>query len=90
MKALSRSARCRQSPFRSQRFQLSAGDSLLLISDGVIEARNTAGELFGFERTREISTQSAEAIAQAAKNFGQEDDITVLTLALAPAEVLHA
>jgi serine phosphatase RsbU (regulator of sigma subunit) len=76
--------------FPSQRFQLSAGDSLLLISDGVIEARNTAGELFGFERTREISTQSAEAIAQAAKNFGQEDDITVLTLALAPAEVLHA
>lgn len=76
--------------FPSQRFQLSAGDSLLLISDGVIEARNTAGELFGFERTREISTQSAEAIAKAAQNFGQEDDITVLTLALAPAEVLHA
>jgi serine phosphatase RsbU (regulator of sigma subunit) len=66
--------------FPSQRFQLSAGDSLLLISDGIIEARNTAGELFGFERTREISTQSAEAIAKAAQNFGQEDDITVLTL----------
>jgi serine phosphatase RsbU (regulator of sigma subunit) len=76
--------------FPSQRFQLSAGESLLLVSDGVMEARNASGELFGFERTREISTQSAEAIAQAAQNFGQEDDITVLTLTLAPAEVLHA
>jgi sigma-B regulation protein RsbU (phosphoserine phosphatase) len=76
--------------FPSQRFHLSAGESLLLISDGVIEARNASGELFGFERTRAIATQSAEQIAQTAQDFGQEDDITVLTLALAPAEVLHA
>ncbi|MDR3753657.1 MAG: hypothetical protein P4K93_08390 [Terracidiphilus sp.] len=34
--------------------------------------------------------QSAESIAQATQAFGQDDDITVLTLALAPAEVLHA
>ena len=32
----------------------------------------------------------AESIAHAAQAFGQEDDITVLTLTLAPAEVLHA
>ena len=38
------------------------------------------GELFGFDRTRDLSTQSAEAIAQAAQDFGQEDDITVLTV----------
>jgi hypothetical protein len=76
--------------FPTQRFQLSQGESLLLVSDGVIEARNASGELFGFERTRAISTQSAESIAKAAQAFGQEDDITVLTLALVPAEVLHA
>jgi hypothetical protein len=76
--------------FPTQRFQLRAGESLLLVSDGVVEARNARGELFGFERTRAISTQSAESIAKAAQEFGQEDDITVLTLALVPAEVLHA
>jgi hypothetical protein len=34
--------------------------------------------------------QFAESNAQAARRFGQEDDITVLTLTLIPAEVLHA
>jgi serine phosphatase RsbU (regulator of sigma subunit) len=63
---------------------------MLLVSDGVVEARNESGELFGFERTRAISTQSAKKIAQAAQAFGQDDDITVLTLTLAPVEVLHA
>jgi preprotein translocase subunit YajC len=62
------------------------GDSLTLLSDGVVEARNPAGELFGFERTREASGQPAQAIAASAQAFGQEDDITVLTLTrLAPA-----
>jgi hypothetical protein len=48
------------------------------------------GKFFAFERIRNISNQSAEAIAQAAQAHGQEDDITVLTLTFAPAEVLHA
>jgi serine phosphatase RsbU (regulator of sigma subunit) len=60
------------------------------MSDGVVEARTSAGELFGFDRTRSISTQSAEQIAQAAQAFGQEDDITVLTLTFIGAGVLHA
>jgi hypothetical protein len=76
--------------FPLQHFRLRAGESLLLVSDGVVEARNAQGELFGFDRTRAISTQSAENIAHAAQAFGQDDDITVLTLTLAPAEVLHA
>jgi Stage II sporulation protein E (SpoIIE) len=69
---------------------LNDGDSLTFLSDGVVEAQNQLGELFGFERTAAISTQSAEAIAQAAQVYGQQDDITVLTLTFAPAEVLHA
>ncbi len=60
--------------------QLREGDMLTLISDGVLEARNTAGELFGFERTAAISRRSADQIAKAAERFGQEDDITVLTV----------
>jgi hypothetical protein len=60
--------------------QLAPGDALMLLSDGVVEARNATGELFGFERTAAISAQAADKIAQAAQAFGQEDDITVLTL----------
>lgn len=60
--------------------QLAPGESLTLLSDGVVEAMNADHQLFGFERTRALSTQSAESIAAAAQAFGQEDDITVLTL----------
>lgn len=66
-------------------------DCLTLITDGVLEARNPAsGELFGFDRTAAISEESAERVAQAAQEFGQEDDITMLTLNLAQSELLRA
>ncbi len=68
--------------FPSFPFHLDPGKPMLLVSDGVVEAQNPHGELFGFERTAAISKQSAESIAQAAQAFGQEDDITVLTLKL--------
>ena len=68
---------------------LAPGDTLTLLSDGVVEAQSAAGELFGFERTREISGQSALSIAETARSFGQEDDITVLTLSFAGAGVVH-
>lgn len=55
-------------------------DALTFVSDGVIEAANAKGELFGFERTGVISTQPAKAIADAAKAWGQNDDITVVTV----------
>jgi hypothetical protein len=71
--------------FPTQRLQLNAGETLLLLSDGVVEARNAQGELLGFERTAKLSTEPAEKIAAAAQAHGQEDDITVLTLALVPA-----
>jgi serine phosphatase RsbU (regulator of sigma subunit) len=63
-------------------FQLSAGKQLTLVTDGVVEARDKTGALFGFERTAVLSAQPAEAIALAAQAFGQDDDITALTLAL--------
>jgi phosphoserine phosphatase RsbU/P len=59
---------------------LHPGDRLLLLSDGVVEARRPTGELFGFDRVHNLSNQSAFYIADAAKEFGQEDDITVLTV----------
>jgi hypothetical protein len=66
--------------YAEMRFQLAPGETLTLLSDGVVEARNATGELYGFERTREISVQSARSIAETAQGYGQEDDITVLTL----------
>ena len=55
-----------------------------------LRRRINSGELFGFDRTRTISNQSAEAIARAAQAFGQEDDITVLSLIFAGAAAVHA
>jgi hypothetical protein len=65
-------------------YQLAPNDRLTFVSDGVLEATNPQGELYGFERTARLSTEPAEKVAQAAQAFGQEDDITVLTLALMP------
>lgn len=45
---------------------------------------------FTMDRTRQISALSAEAIAQAAQAHGQQDDITVLTVVYAGAELTHA
>lgn len=66
------------------RFSLAPGRTLTLLSDGVVEASDLSGQLYGFERTRAISSQSAESIAAAAKDFGQSDDITVLTISRVP------
>jgi hypothetical protein len=59
---------------------IAPGQQLTLVTDGVVEARDPSGALLGFERTIALSIQSAEAVATAAQNFGQDDDITVLTL----------
>ena len=60
--------------------RLAPGETLTLLSDGVVEARSDSGELFGFERAAQIINRSASAIAEAAQQWGQEDDITVLTV----------
>jgi sigma-B regulation protein RsbU (phosphoserine phosphatase) len=68
--------------------ELAPGDRLTFLSDGVVEAQSPTGELFGFERAAAISNESAQTIARAAQRFGQEDDITVLSLTFAPSQVL--
>jgi serine phosphatase RsbU (regulator of sigma subunit) len=61
-------------------FMLEPGDSLLIMSDGIVEAQNEHGELFGFERLEEMlrSPTTTADIATAAQKFGQTDDILVL------------
>ena len=62
--------------------RLHPGDHLSLYTDGLVEARSTTGEIYGFERLNALfATQpTAQQATQAAVAFGQEDDITVLTL----------
>ncbi len=66
--------------FSVMRFRLAEGDKLMLVSDGVAEATDADGQLFGFERVHELMRkgESASQVADAAQRFGQEDDITVI------------
>jgi hypothetical protein len=76
--------------YETSTLQLQPGQRLTLVSDGVLEAQSRHGELFGFDRTRELSTQPAAQIAETAQNFGQNDDITIVTIEFRgkPAELL--
>ena len=60
--------------------ELRSGEQLTIVSDGVVEAANAKGELFGFEGTAAAQAKSAAEIAAAAKAWGQNDDITVVTV----------
>ncbi len=69
--------------FSVMHFQLKHGDKLMLMSDGIAEATDANGKLFGFERIHELlrTNRSAIDVADAAQAFGQEDDISVIAIA---------
>jgi hypothetical protein len=60
-------------------------DHLALYTDGLFEARNKAGELYGFERLQRLfaANPTAPEAAEEAVRFGQDDDVTVVTLTYA-------
>jgi serine phosphatase RsbU (regulator of sigma subunit) len=60
--------------------RLEPNQTIVLVSDGVIEAANRQGELLGFERAGEWATKPARELADAAKAWGQNDDITVVAI----------
>jgi hypothetical protein len=64
------------------RLDLREGDHIVMYTDGLLEARNAKGELFSFERLNALfSTRPGAAAASGvAVQFGQDDDITVLTV----------
>ena len=70
---------------------LEAGESALFYSDGLVEAHDPTGEMFGFPRLRTLIAEHAEkesleeALLEELYSFvgegwEQEDDITLLTL----------
>jgi hypothetical protein len=75
--------------YENQEVVLAPGDRLTLYTDGLLEARDSKGELFGFERLAQLvgNTAAAEDAVAAGVQFGQEDDITVLTVTLVSCSV---
>jgi hypothetical protein len=73
---------CAEIVYEGSHIQLNEGDHLALYTDGLLEARNATGELYGFERLHTLFTSrpDADQASEAAISFGQDDDITVLTL----------
>ncbi len=55
--------------FHASRVQLQPGDRLLLVTDGVTEAEDAAGEFFGTDRLESCCQQGLVAIEQAVTEF---------------------
>jgi hypothetical protein len=71
-----------EAQYKEIAIDLREGDHLALYTDGLLEARSRNGELFSFERLKEmfsLKTDAAQATEMAVE-FGQDDDITVLTV----------
>jgi serine phosphatase RsbU (regulator of sigma subunit) len=68
--------------YEESTFDLHEGEHFALYTDGLLEARNASGELFSFERVDALfaTRPNAAEASEAAVTFGQDDDITVLTL----------
>jgi hypothetical protein len=71
-----------QADYGELALKLQIGDQLSLYTDGLLEARNPDGELYGFERLHSLfaTGPTAQQASEEAVKFGQDDDITVLTL----------
>ncbi|HZB89457.1 MAG TPA: SpoIIE family protein phosphatase [Terracidiphilus sp.] len=68
--------------YESRTLYLEPGETLTLMTDGVLEARGPRGELYGYERLSALmeAQPTVQEIVNAACSFGQDDDITVLTV----------
>jgi hypothetical protein len=68
--------------FSVMHFRLAEGDRLMLLSDGIVEATDENGRLFGFDRVHDLmhAQSTAAEVASAAQRFGQQDDISVIAV----------
>ena len=81
--------------YEEKEAMLENGDSVLFYSDGLVEAHDTKGEMFGFPRLRTLVAEYGEErslgdllleelYAFTGEGWEQEDDITLLTLECSP------
>jgi serine phosphatase RsbU (regulator of sigma subunit) len=77
--------------YEQKEIVLEEGEAALFYSDGLVEAHDSQGEMFGFPRLRELVAEHGEersleeALLEELYSFvgegwEQEDDITLLTL----------
>ena len=77
--------------YEEREMHIGSGDSILFYSDGLVEAHNTAREMFGFPRLKLLLAQSSEQAAIidglladlkdfTGADWEQEDDVTLMTL----------
>jgi serine phosphatase RsbU (regulator of sigma subunit) len=81
--------------YEEKEIKLEAGESALFYSDGLVEAHDPKGEMFGFPRLRELVAEHGaekalgdslleELYSFVGEGWEQEDDITLLTLRRSP------
>jgi len=82
--------------YEEREASLTEGDSVLFYSDGLVEAHDPKGEMFGFPRLRALVAEHAEEerplgeflmeelYSFVGQGWEQEDDITLLTLERSP------
>ncbi len=87
-----------QVPFVDERLTLSAGDRVLMYTDGLTEAKNAKGEIFGIQGVNEVFINSArleegidetaaqliEAVYDHDEDGKLDDDLTVLAVEYRP------
>lgn len=77
--------------YEEKEINLGAGDEALFYSDGLVEAHNPEGEMFGFPRLRTLVAEHVEGVplvdflmeelySFTGETWEQEDDITLVTL----------
>jgi len=77
--------------YEEKEVELAPGDQVIFYSDGIVEAHNTGGEMFGFPRLRELLAQPtcasemisclvSELAAFTGPAWEQEDDVTFVSL----------
>ncbi len=82
-------------PYEAQACKLNPGDVILIMTDGVDEAMNPDGELYGVERVLEVVKKSPseaeqlgklllEDVRRHASGYPQSDDITIMTFGRNP------
>jgi hypothetical protein len=77
----------KHSPSKKQ-FQLRQGDILTFLTDGIPEAKNKHGELFGFEQARVLSLKSPAEIVGEVQAYGQDDDVTAIRVSFLRMEAI--
>jgi serine phosphatase RsbU (regulator of sigma subunit) len=81
--------------YEEKEVSLQAGEGVLFYSDGLVEAHDPKGEMFGFPRLQALVAEHGEErslgdflLSELARFTGeeceQEDDITLLTLERSP------